>query len=235
MAKAKKKGGLPKWAIKQAGGDFKKAWALKKRGRKTSTKSPSRSSSKGRSVSKRSNPRSNKAPGIGSMYQAGKGSHALLAPVIGTTVAVGFPRDEATLRAALTDLKARAGLPYLASLAVEAASQAMDRKFAHATALTKGSVTAWAAEVYALAIAIFEARKLPDAKARIGSLNNNLSVIMRAYNSRTGKIQIASETWIYHGAKVGGGLARRLSNTKGPLKKVFAGPKRLLKALGARA
>ena len=173
-------------------------------------------------------------PLIGSTLQGAKATHALTAPIV-EVGAGNIPRSADELQLAFRELRGKANLPYLASLAIEAGSQVLDVKFQHATALSKGSVTAWAAELYAAVITFVEARQLGFAKDKVRVANRTLSRIMRAYDPASGDLSFTDDFFIYQGLKAGGGLARRLSNRSRAVGRILNPAKRFLSGIfGAR-
>ncbi len=222
---------LPKWAIKQAGGINKKAWALARRGRgkaakpKKAAKSPKSKSKGSRIVTKTSNPK--RAPKIGAGIQAFKGAHAVAAPLveagIRTHAGAGF----------VPSIRRAANLDTAGSLAVEGLNQAVDRKIAQGAALTGGSVTAWGAEAFA-GWRAFEASRGAGARDAVRQVNTSLSTTIRGYDPQSARMRFLNDDQRnYNLIKIGGGIIRRASNM-GPLKKVFAPAKKLLGSLGGR-
>lgn len=94
MARTIKK--LPKWAIKQAGGINKKAWALARRGR---PKSPAKRSRGQRTMARKGNPQNpgNRRKRFGAWLHGARGIDVLTGPVQGSVAGLGLSG------AALTD------------------------------------------------------------------------------------------------------------------------------------
>ncbi|MEE9181010.1 MAG: hypothetical protein V3U33_00360 [candidate division NC10 bacterium] len=207
---------------------------VKRGGKKAAKKSPARKRAvkkaparkRSKSVAKKGNP-NNKSPKIGASIQAFKGTQALLAPVI-QSAAASTTTDQFT-----SELRSKGNLDYAGSLAIEGVNQAIDRKSAHATALSGGSITAWAAETVA-AVRAFDAAKGKGTRGAAVAANQSLSLSYRAYNPVNGKIDLAHSNFReYQGLKLVGALARRLSNT-GPFRKIASPFKRMIGSLGGR-
>ncbi len=194
-------------------------------GKKTAaTKKPARTGSK--SVATKGNP-NNKSLKIGAAIQAFKGTQALLAPVVQSAAA------STTADQFISELRSKGNLDYAGSLAIEGLNQAIDRKTAHGTALTGGSITAWAAEGLA-GWRAFRAQKGKGARGAAVAANQSLSLSYRAYNPVNGKIDTGHENFReYQGLKLLGALARRLSN-QGFFRGVAAPFKRMIGSLGGR-
>lgn len=156
MAKKLKK--LPKWAIKQAGGINKKAWALARRGRKTSSRSPKKATRKRKSSPRRSNPKggtttnNNKSPKIGASYTHGKQGLAVVSPVTDKglrAVSLGAGVEEWKSSGVQLETQARANPQAWLSHAVTVGLDGMvDAKMRQANALSRNSITAWLPEGY---------------------------------------------------------------------------------------
>ncbi len=237
MAKTKVKGGFN---VKKKDGTlgvtvFKTQAAAQSRSRgpgKKGRKSPARAKKpaakkptkrRGTSVAKNTN--NKKPPKIGASIQAFKGAQAVAAPVIQSAAA------STTIDQFTSDLRSKANLNYAGSLGIEAANQVVDRKIAHGAALSRGSLTAWAAE----GVAAFRAFKAQEGRGTRGSavsVNQSLSLSYRAYNPVNGTIDTSHRNFQeYQFTKIAGAVARRLS-TKGPFKRVFAPVKKLLGEMG---
>lgn len=202
-------------------------------GAKGKTKPKSRGGGGGGTKATDTKPR--KAPMIGATIQGAKATHALTAGAVEVGASQGLPRSRGDVLQAFQSLQKRSGLPYVASLAIEAGSQALDVKFQHATALSKGSVTAWAAELYAATLAFLDARGAGGAQHTVIEANRTLSRVMRAYDPATGQLDVNADFWIYQGAKASGGLARRLSNSSKFVGRIVRPAKRFLSGVfGAR-
>ncbi len=226
IAAARKKVSSGQWQKK----GLKTAWAIQKRGQQggkgksAAKKAPARKRS--RSVATKGNP-NNKSPKIGAAIQAFKGTQAVAAPF----VEAGLLRGRNT-EALANDLKAKANLDTAGSLVIEGINQAVDRKFAHGGALSRGSVTAWAAEGFA-AVTAFDAASGKPGKEAARAVNTSLSRTIRAYDPQgRGTIDTGDPKFrTYQLIKVGGGVLRRVSN-KGPFKKIFAPVKKFLGEMG---
>lgn len=208
---------------------LKKAWALQKASKKGGGKTPAAKKTpakkKGTSVAK-SNPTPNKAPKIGAVIQSVKGAQAIAAPFVEVGVAQGFSPQQN-----VSSIKTRMNAAYAGSLLVEGANHAIDRKIAHGGALSRGSVTAWGAELFAAKNA-FDAASGSSGRNAIRATNTEMSKTIRGYDPGTGTQDLGNANFrLYHTIKIGGGVARRLSNM-GPFKKMAAPLKKALGQMG---
>lgn len=177
-------------------------------------------------AAKKGNP-NNKTPKIGASIQAFKGTQAVLAPVV-DAAAVSSSSQQF-----VSALQGKANFDYVGNIAIEALNQAVDHKSAHATALSGGSLTAWAAEGFA-GIQAFNAGRGKDARSAAQAVNQKLSRTIRAYDPSTGGMVLGDEDFrIYQTLKIGGAVARRLSGMS-PFRKIAAPLKRMLSSLGGR-
>lgn len=208
---------------------LKKAWALqrasKKGGKnpaakKSPAKKPGPSNPGGGSTSN-----NNKAPKIGAQIQAAKGGHAVLAPVIEAGIRVNAGAE------VVPSLQRAVNLDLAESLVIEGANNLIDRKIAHGAALSRGSVTAWLAEGVA-GLAAFNAARGSSGRDAIRKVNTSVSRTIRGYNPESARLEFLNDDQRnYNLVKVGGGIARRVSNM-GPFKKIFAPAKKMLGQMG---
>ena len=173
--------------------NIRKAIAANRRhgGRKKGHRS--RRSSRGKSTS------SSKGPGIGAAYTAGKATTQVLAPVIDLATHVGGQ----TPQGALADLKFHAvSKEYALGLASTVAQAFGDRKIQHAQALSRGSITAWAAEAYPIAKAVENRSSARAAFSAYNGAANGYSPVEQSF-----KVPV-----VYGGLKYGLGVARKAAN-----------------------
>ncbi len=207
--------------IKRGGGKkaAKKAPARKRAA--ATRKAPARRRT---SVAKKGNP-NNKPPKIGAAIQAFKGAQPLLSPVIDAGASASSPSDF------VNNLRPKANVGYIGNVAATAVNRAVDKKIAQGGALSRGSLTAWAAEGFAAFQASTEVRG-GTGRAAIAAANRRLALTINGYDPVSGQMDLSNPDFrTYHGLKIGGGILRRASNM-GPLKKVFAPLKKALGEMG---
>ncbi len=219
-----KRGLKTAWAIQKRGGGKRKPAAKKAPARKIAA--PKKAPAKRRtSVAKKGNP-NNKSPKIGASIQAFKGAQPLLSPVIDSAAtaadAAGF----------VEGLRKNANLNYAGNVAATAINQAFDRKLAHGGALSRGSITAWAAEAFAGFQASTEVVEGQTGRQSIAAVNRRLALTINGYDPSTGSMDLSNPDFrTYQGIKIGGGILRRASNM-GQLKRAFAPVKKFLGEMG---
>ncbi len=206
---------------------------VKRGGTKAAKKAPARKraaprkapAKRRKSVAKKGNPNNNKPPKIGAAIQAFKGAHALFSPVAEAAVVSTTPDQF------VSALRSKANIDYAVNLGVEGINQAVDRRIAHGGALSRGSLTAWAAEGFAAFTAFQEAKDL-DGRNAARAVNFSLSRTIRGYDPPSGKTNFSDPNFrTDQTIKILGGVARRLSS-KGPFKKITAPAKKLLGEMG---
>lgn len=176
-----------------------------------------------------------KAPQIGAGIEMGRSAITTLSPLVDQGLLAADPAAEKfTAQEHMAMLKEKVvSIPYATNVAVGIVDGVASVKFGHATALTKGSVTAWAAELFPLYAAYVE------AEATSGNGIRKTRQGFREYVLRTRgyDVMLNKTVWAalkeYGGLKVGGGLVRRWSNV-GPLRKVARPVKMFLSWLGGR-
>ncbi len=223
IAAARKKVSPGQWQKR----GLKTAWAIQKRGQKGGKrKSPAKAPAKRKSPARRGNPvaSNNRKPKIGAAIQAFKGTQPLLSPVIDVAARGGANAES------VSALRGKANAAYAGNVVMTAVNQAVDKKIAQGGALSRGSVTAWLAEGYAGLQASKEA-KGSGRNAALG-VNTKLAKTLNAYDPDRGELDFADADFrTYQGLKIGGGIARRLSNV-GPFKRITAPAKKLLGEMG---
>lgn len=211
-----------KAAQSRSRGPGKKAAKRKAPARKSPAK---KKTTRRTSVAKKGNP-NNKSPKIGAVLQSVKGAQAVAAPFIHTAAVQGFNPAQN-----VPAIKARMNSAYAGSLLVEGANHAVDRKIAHGAALTRGSVTAWAAELFAAKQA-FDAASGSGGRDAVLAVNQEMSKTIRGYDPQAATQDLGNQAFrTYQTIKIGGGVARRLSNA-GPFKKMAAPLKKALGEVG---
>lgn len=239
---------MPKDPARVAAG--KKAWAKLSPAKKAAVKArlrrvrpKSKGGGGGKAITKSNPPAGggdkaitkSKAPKIGAGVEMGRSALTTLSPLIDEALLAADPSaGKLTAEEHARRIKEKVlSMPYGANVAVGVIDGVASVKFGHATALTKGSLTAWAAELFPLYSAYISATEASGTGAR------QTRAGFREYVLRTrGYDVVLNETvWgalkEYAGLKIGGGLVRRWSNV-GPLRKVGAPIKRLLSWLGVR-
>ena len=175
-----------------------------------------------------------KPPKIGASYSAAKATVFVFSPLIDESVgqdAVG--KDPAVILMAAG--RKVWSLPYAYNLGVVAADAGIDRKTAHATAMSKGSLSAWLPEAYlafGVAKPIVERGGPPRAVTRL--LHERVVNAHQGYDPRRNAISLTSDFKIYRALRHGGQFFRRIQGRMGIFKRVFRGPKAFLKMLGGR-
>ncbi len=193
----------------------------------------------GRAVAK--NPTSNppavrKPPKIGSAYTAAKESVMLLAPVTDTIVdgiASGKPRVEILRETGAKILS----IPYAYNLAVIAFDAAVDRKTAQATALTMGSLTAWAPEIFLATLAFDEVQAQGglNSFAAARTLHQRIVSAHQGYDPAFNQIRIDNPEFVaYRTIKHVGQAVRRGRSRVGIFRRVTAPLTKMLKVFGLR-
>lgn len=175
---------------------------------------------------KKGNP-GHSSPKIGASIQAFKGAQAVAAPLVEVGVRVNAGEQ------VMPALQRVANLNTAGSLIVEGVNQAVDRKIAQGSALTGGSITAWAPEAFA-AVRAFDSARGSSAVDAARQINISLSRTIRAYDPQSSSVDFGNADFrTYQTLKIGGGIFRRLSNM-GPFKKILAPAKKLLSSFGGR-
>lgn len=177
-------------------------------------------------MAKKGNPNNRKSPKIGAAIQSVKGAQAVAAPF--AAVAANQTLDPATN---IPAIRKRMNMAYGGSLLVEGANHAIDRKIAHGTALSRGSITAWGAELFAAKQA-FDAASGQSGRGVLNAVNQEMSKTIRGYDPLAGSQDLGNANFrMYQTIKIGGGVARRVSNM-GPFKKMAAPLKKALGQMG---
>ncbi len=177
-----------------------------------------------------------KAPMIGASYTAGKAAVMLLSPVIDTAIAglaAGTPKEVVLKEVGEKILS----IPYAYNLGVMALDAAVDVKTAQATALTKGSASAWLPEIYLASLAFDEvtSRKGQAASTIARTLNQRIVRAHQGYDPKTNTIAVRDpEFRIYRTLKHAGQLFRRVRGRSHLAKRLTAPLAKMGKMLGIR-
>ncbi len=169
-------------------------------------------------------------PKIGAAYSAGKATVFLIAPVTDEAIGGGTPE-----RVLLASKDKVWSVPYAYNLGVIAADAVIDRKTAHATALTKGSVSAWAPEAFLGGVLVRGVRGIAGNREAARRLHRELVMTHQGYDPTANTIRTDRPTFrIYRGLRHGGQLLRRLKGRSGIVAKILRPLTNLTKMIGAR-
>ena len=170
---------------------------------------------------------SSKTMGIGAAYQAGKFTVQALSPVIDSLIRHG------PTQAALDHAQSKGLFEYMKHLGVAGADMWLSRRFRVANALSRGSVSAWLPEGFAI---------LRSVQASLGksggdaarSFNTHYSNITTGYDPDVGRWvpRVNPDTRTYHVTKWAG-VGFRLARSKSKMVKAVTEPiHKVLRALG---
>ncbi len=155
------------------------------------------------------NPR--RAPQIGAALTAFKSSAITLSPGLEEGLKRIQARDRDFMGAVQAVREKVMTLDYAGNLAIVVADAAIDRKMAHATALTMGSVTAWLPEGFLSLLAIDEVRTHPERTTvdHIRGIQKRLILAHQGYDPIAGKLVLShGEFRVYRGLRHGGQALR---------------------------
>ncbi len=177
-----------------------------------------------------------KLPMIGASYTAGKAAAMLLSPVVDTAIAgqaAGTPKEVVLKEMGEKILS----IPYAYNLGVMAIDAAVDVKTAQATALTKGSASAWLPEIYLASLAFDEvtSRKGQAASTIARTLNQRIVRAHQGYDPKDNAIVVTDpEFRTYRTLKHAGQLFRRVRGRSHLAKRLTAPLAKVGKMLGIR-
>ena len=181
-------------------------------------------------MAKRKKPAENPQPRIGSAYNNAKRAAALFSPVTDATISAAQSRQASYF---MTELRPKANMAYVGNAAVLALDGVIDKKTGQSAALSRGSITAWAPEVFnglqAFVTGQGGLRVVGDAR----SVHANLSTAYTGYDPQAGSVNWQDPRFTtYRLMKHGGQAIRILANRTSLGKRMFTPVKRVLGAIG---
>lgn len=196
---ARRKGGLPKWAIKQAGGINKKAWRLARRGRRKKASRKKAPKRRRRASAKRGNPGNKKMGPFGILSKIRMAILAA-APALGSIAQHGFSR--LTLSGAVTrytgyNLDSQRFQPSTAKTSAIFYGTWLGTRALH-TRLLKTPQLAGRKKVLAMLASV-----LPEIAAAPALAAGNTKGALNAYTAaNAGYWPVQHQDWISHGGAI---------------------------------